>query len=87
MTNQQVINAFVCGKSAKSSNGNLWVSWDKKRLFNYGTCIAQRLSDGTFVVNSTKYSITTSKIQTYVRYTIGKYTEVFDKPRGTSYLV
>ena len=86
MTNQQVINAFVSGKSGKSSNGNLYVSCDKTRLFNYGTCIAQRLSDGTFVVNSTKYSVTTSKIQTYVRYTIGNYTEVFGKPRGTSYL-
>lgn len=87
MTNRQVINAFVSGKSGKSSNGNLYVSWDGKRLFNYETCIAQRLSDGTFVVNSTKYSVTTSKIQTYVRYTLGEYTEVFGKPRGTSYLV
>ena len=87
MTNKQVSNAFVSGKSAKSSNGNLWVSWDGKRLFNYETCIAQRLQDGTFVVNSTKYSVSTSKIQTYVRYTIGNYKEVFGKPRGTSYLV
>lgn len=87
MTNQQVINNFKCGKSGKSSNGNLYVSWDGNRLINYNTCIAQRLSDGTFVVNSTKYSPTTSKIQTYVRSTLRTYKEVFGKPRCTLYLV
>ena len=86
MSNQEVINRFKSGKSAKSSNGNLWVSADKTRLFNYATCIAQRLADGSFIVNSTKYSVSTSKIQNMVRTTLHNYVEVTNVRMGTSYL-
>lgn len=63
MNNQSVINAFVCGKSAKSSNGNLKSFGN--RLVSYYTTIAQRLDNGTIVLNRTKYSVSTSKIQTW----------------------
>jgi hypothetical protein len=86
MNNQEVINRFKNGQSGKSSNGNLWVSADGTRLFNYYTCIAQRLSDGSYVVNSTKYSVSTSKIQRMVRNTLCNYTEVRNIKIGTSYL-
>ena len=86
MSNENVIKAFMKGESAKSSNGNLYVSWDGKRLINYSTCIAQKLSNGRYIVNSTKYSMSTSKIQCYVRYHIGKYREVFNVPINTLYL-
>jgi hypothetical protein len=86
MSNQEVINRFKNGQSGKSSNGNLWVSADGTRLFNYYTCIAQRLSDGSYVVNSTKYSVSTSKIQSMVRTTLHNYVEVTDVRIGTSYL-
>ena len=62
MNNQSVINAFVCGKSAKSSNGNLKSFGN--RLVSYYTTIAQRLDNGTIVLNRTKYSVSTSKLQT-----------------------
>lgn len=89
MNNQEVINAFVNGvNNIQSYNGNLYVSWDGNRLINYSTCIAQRNEDGTFTVNSTKYSVTTSKLQTYVRDTIGKgnYKEVTNIRVNTLYL-
>ena len=65
MNNQSVINAFVCGKSAKSSNGNLHSNGDK--LYSYYTVIAERLANGTIVLNRTKYSVSTSKIQTWTK--------------------
>ena len=87
MSNQEVINCFKNGQNGKSSNGNLWISADGNRLYNYYTCIAQRLANGRFVVNSTKYSPTTSKIQTYVRNTLKKYREVTNMPMGCATLV
>ena len=82
MTNLQVINAFANGKSAKSSNHNLCSYGDK--LYNYYTCLAQRLSDGTILVNTTKYSVSTSKIQTYIKYVLTKYNGVNNVPLGAS---
>ena len=81
MNNQQVINAFAKGKTGRSSNGNLYSTGDK--LINYCTCIAQRLQDGTIVVNSTKYSISTQKLQTWTRKTIKNYKEVTNIPINT----
>ena len=85
MSNQEVINRFKNGMKGQSSNGNLWISCDGTRLFNYGTCIAQRTSEG-YIVNSTKYSVSTSKIQNYVRNTLRNYKEVVGIRMGTSYL-
>ena len=85
MNNQSVINAFVCGKSAKSSNGNLRSYGNK--LVSYYTTIAQRLDNGTIVLNRTKYSVSTSKIQTWTKGAFCGYrnvTEVTDVPFGTT---
>jgi hypothetical protein len=86
MSNKEVIKSFIQGKSTKSSNGNLWVSCDGKRLFNYYTCIAQRTENG-YVLNSTKYSNTTSRIQYYLRNMLPKYTEVTNIKIGANELV
>lgn len=76
LANQDVINAFANGKIAK--NRNMHSTGNK--LFSYTTCIAQRFEDGTIVVNSTKYSVSTSKVQTYTRYTLKTYKEVTNVP-------
>ena len=81
MNNQSVINAFALGQIGRSSNGNLYSTGDK--LINYHTCIAQRLQDGTIVVNSSKYSVSTSKLQTWTRSTIRIYKEVVNVPINT----
>lgn len=65
MDNKSVINAFVCGKSAMSYNKNLKSFGN--RLVSYYTTIAQRLDNGTIVLNRTKYSVSTSKIQTWTK--------------------
>ena len=62
MNNQQVIDAFLCGHVGKSSNGNLRSLGDK--LINYSTCIAER-ANGGIIVNRTRYSVSTSKIQNW----------------------
>ena len=86
MNNQSVINAFICGKSANSSNRNL-CSYGNK-LVSYYTTIAERLADGTIVLNRTKYSVSTSKIQTWLLGDVMnnklKYKEVYNVPLGTS---
>lgn len=85
MNNQSVINAFVCGKSAKSSNGNLKSFGN--RLVSYYTTIAQRLDNGTIVLNRTKYSVSTSKLQTWTKRAFDGHrnvVEVIDVPLGTT---
>jgi hypothetical protein len=83
MNNQSVINAFLCGKSAKSSNGNLRT--DGNKLVSYYTAIAVRMGD-TIVLNRTKYSVSTSKIQTWLLYSVIEsglqYKEVCNVPLG-----
>ena len=76
MKNQSVINAFVCGKSAKSYNGNLKSFGN--RLVSYYTTIAQRLDNGTILLNSTRYSVSTSKIQTWTRVAFYKHRNVVE---------
>jgi hypothetical protein len=84
MNNQSVINAFICGKSASSSNRNLRSYGNK--LVSYYTTIAERLADGTIVLNRTKYSVSTSKIQTWLLYSVIEsglqYKEVCNVPLG-----
>lgn len=75
MKNIDVVRKFLNRAKASSSNGNLRSTGDK--LFSYNTCIAEWYSkkimyDGematiasyVLTVNVTKYSISTSKIQT-----------------------
>lgn len=75
MKNIDVIRKFFRRAKASSSNGNLRSTGD--RLFSYNTCIAEwcsprTLYEGeaveirsyTLVINVTKYSRSTSRIQT-----------------------
>lgn len=67
MKNIEVIKKFIARKVAKSSNNNLRTNGD--RIVNYSTGLAEWTQDGKkVIVNTTKYSVTTSKIQTYIRY-------------------
>lgn len=65
-TNLTVIEKFFNGEVAESHTGNLWISHDGKRLMNYATCLVERNAEYGLIINKTKYSPTTSKIQTYI---------------------
>jgi len=83
MNNNSVINAFICGKAANSSNRNL-CSYGNK-LVSYYTTIAQRLTNGIVVLNRTKYSVSTSKIQMQLYRTVsGSTIEVTNVPLGAT---
>jgi len=62
VSNIELINIFISGKTAH--NGSM--STDGTKLFSYATCIAQKTSEG-ILLNSCKYSTTTSKQQNYTR--------------------
>lgn len=64
MKNVDVIKGFVNG--GKVGKGNSVFSIGDK-LFSYNTIIAERI-DGKVYVNPTRYSVTTSKAQGYLRY-------------------
>lgn len=85
MRNQEVISKFVnFAESAATAN----VRSNGDKLFNYETCIAQR-HEGKIIVNVTRYSATTSKMQNYLRRELSDYDviEVTSVPRGTCNLV
>lgn len=85
MRNQEVISKFV-NFAESAATANVRSTGDK--LFNYYTCIAQR-HEGKIILNVTRYSVTTSKMQGYVRRELSGYdvTEVTGVPRGTCNLV
>lgn len=85
MRNQDVIKAFV--NNGKVAKGNSVFSTGDK-LFSYNTIIAERIN-GKVYVNPTKYSVTTSKAQGYLRYELnGCGVEVSSNvPRNTQTLV
>ena len=64
MRNEDLIEKF-CNGSTTGRGSNLYI--DNNKLVNYSTTIAQRTSDGV-ILNATKYSRTTSKLQNYVRH-------------------
>ena len=85
MRNQEVISKFV-NFAESAATANVRSIGDK--LFNYETCIAQR-HEGKIIVNVTRYSVTTSKMQNYLRRELSDYDviEVTSVPRGTCNLV
>lgn len=85
MTNQEVIGKFV-NFAESAATANVRSTGDK--LFNYETCIAQR-HEGKIIVNVTRYSMTTSKMQNYVRRELSDYyvIEVTGVPKGTCNLL
>lgn len=88
--NQSVISNFFQGTICESHTGNLWVSADGLRLMNYSTCLVEVYPvTNEILVNETKYSVTTSKIQSYIRRHTAYMSDV--RPvhgvyQGTSYL-
>ena len=85
MRNQEVISKFV-NFAESAATANVRSIGDK--LFNYETCIAQR-HEGKIIMNATRYSVTTSKIQNYLRSELSNKAviEVTSVPRGTCDLV
>lgn len=71
MTNRELIKSFVNG-AEKGKGSNLYI--DGEDLINYSTVIATRVGD-IVVLNNHRYSSTTSKNQTYVRYEANKMIE------------
>ena len=65
MKNKEVCNEFIHRRVASGSN--LVSTGDK--LFSYNTCIAQ-FNGHALILNETKYSVTTSKHQHYLRIAI-----------------
>lgn len=55
-TNLDVAKSFVSGKSLKNKS----MSTDGTTLYSYRTAIAKRMKNGEIVVNTSKYSRTTS---------------------------
>ena len=85
MRNQEVISKFVhFAESAATAN----VRSTGDKLFNYYTCIAQR-HESKIIVNVTRYSVTTSKIQNYLRGEMANkdVIEVANVPLGTFDLI
>lgn len=64
--NEQIIEAFVRQTVEKAEVNNLTIRDNGDSLVNYRTTIAQYV-DGYLIINSTKYSVTTSKIQGKLR--------------------
>jgi hypothetical protein len=56
LTNKQVAQRFLQGKTAHNRS----MSTDGKTLYSYQTGIAKRFKNGEVVVNTTRYSATTS---------------------------
>ena len=67
MRNQDVIRMFANGCTKAIKAYSVSISTSGNTLYSYGTALANRLPNGKFIVNETKYSVTTSKAQTYVR--------------------
>lgn len=78
MRNQLVVDKFLNRKKGRSSNGN--VSTDGTKLYSYKTVIAQYTSSFGLIINETKYSQSTSYVQSLLSQ--GEYF-VSDVPRGS----
>lgn len=69
MKNKEVCEAFLNRESAMGSN----LYSDGHKLFSYSTCIAEWEGyDNKLYVNSTKYSVTTSIHQSYLRNSLSR---------------
>lgn len=90
MTNFDVCVCFVNGTKNGAHSLSMSISDNGDRLYSYDTVIAQKLQNGAIILNDTKYSVTTSKHQSEIRYAIrmsAKTLKIYhtDKnvPRGT----
>lgn len=67
MRNSDLCIIFVNGTRDNVKGNSMSINFDGSKLYSYGTCIAQKLPNGSIIVNATKYSATTSKHQSYLR--------------------
>lgn len=83
MSNEKVIRAFLNGYQAQTPlrdiNGGYYGSYRGRTLYtkdnklvNYNTNMA-RLEEGVVYINKSKYSVTTSKIQTMIKSLASQY--------------
>lgn len=77
MSNKDVVIAFLNMEKAKVNNLNSTGT----RLFSYNTCIAQYINEDTILLNTTKYSVTTSKHLTILKRNIKDKYQVAVSPR------
>ena len=64
MTNLEIIKNFILGETKGKCNH---LRIDNNKLINYDTIIAYRLKENEIILNKTRYSRTTSKIQNLIR--------------------
>lgn len=69
---------------ASKKGNSMSVAWDGDHLFSYGTCIGERTQDG-FILNVTKYSVTTSRHQYHLRNALRGYKVVETTKRVPAY--
>lgn len=74
MKNLDVVKLYVAG-AEKGKTTNLRIEGlEGERLMNYNTCLVQRVITESglvnYIVNETRYSSSTSRIQSFVRQTI-----------------
>ena len=82
MRNSEVVEAFLKRRIAANIGGSL--SSTGTKLFSYATCIAE-WSNGSLIINLTKYSITSSKHLYYLKRSYqGSYYTVLGVPIGES---
>lgn len=67
MRNSELCIAFVNGSKNNGKTNSMKISYDGSKLYSYGTVIAQKYTNGSIIINDTKYSPTTSKHQFYLR--------------------
>jgi len=84
LSNKKVIDAFINGK-AYTHNTNLRVGCVGDRIINYSTTLAQMCGKNKVIYNKTKYSVSTSKIQSWLLYALKGFDVVFvdNVPMGT----
>ena len=73
MRKEELLKAFIEGNE-KGKGSNLRI--EGKFLFNYSTIIAYRIEKDIIIVNSEKYSQTTTKNQNILKREAGEYGEM-----------
>lgn len=71
MRNVDVIEKFL-NKEAKGKVTNLRIESQGRKLINYNTALAQWNDDGSLTLNTTKYSSSTSRIQTQIKHLVNQ---------------
>lgn len=82
MKNIDVINAFLNNDDETAYMSTAHVSFRGNRLWSYNTVIAEKQKSASgdwdiLLLNKTKYSVTTSKHQTYLRRELEFYTSKY----------